>query len=536
MTPEYAYQTVQQTLYVLAPEILLVAVAIVMMTAAPFVQVARKGWCAIAAAALAAGILVLMGTRHVDPDVYVGTAINDAMSFYVRLFVLLSGFILLGLAHREPPEDRSAEFFGSFLMIQAGAMLTASANDLILLFVGLELVSIPTYLLLYLSRRTPSTQEAATKYFFLSIFASALLLYGMAFLYGVAGTTNLKALGALAASSIPYFPNTSLGILAVVFIMAGLCFRVAAVPLHFYAPDVYQASPLPIAALLAWIPKVVGFVAMIRALTAVLAAREVGDPLVHKVVLLCWIIAAATMTLGNAVALLQSDLKRLLAYSSIAHAGYLMVGITAAFAGGEKGIALYHGSESVLFYLAAYAFMTLGAFAVILALRTRDGRPATTIDDLAGLGWTNRIPALGLTVCLLSLMGFPPLAGFFGKLQIFAAAFSAVDGEEAGSLKLLAIVGMLNAAVGAFYYLRIIVLMYFGTAAEPLTATGGWPVALAAGACASLSVLIGIAPDSLSRACRDASVAANARPAAAVELPPAVVGSADAPATQVARD
>lgn len=519
MTPEYAYQTVQQTLYVLAPEILLVAVAVVMMTASPFLRVSRKGWCAVAAAASAAGIFVLMATRHVDPDVYVGSAINDAMSFYVRLFVLLTGFILLGLSHREPTDDRSAEFFGSFLMIQAGAMLTASSNDLILLFVGLELVSIPTYLLLYLTRRTAGTQEAATKYFFLSIFSSALMLYGMTFLYGLAGTTNLKALAALASSTIPYFPNLSLGILAVVFLMAGLCFRVAAVPLHFYAPDVYQASPLPIAALLAWIPKVVGFVAMVRALTAILAARPLSDPLVHKVVLLCWIIAAATMTLGNTVALLQSNLKRLLAYSSIAHAGYLMVGITAAFAGGDRATAFYPGVEGVLFYLAAYAFMTLGAFGVILALRKQDGRPAATIEDLAGLGWSNPVPAFAMTICLLSLMGFPPLAGFFGKLQIFASAFSAASGEEAGSLQLLAIVGMLNAAVGAFYYLRIIVLMYFGTPAEPLVATGGWPVALATGACASFSLLIGISPETLSRPCHEAAVAANTRPSAAVELP-----------------
>jgi NADH-quinone oxidoreductase subunit N len=536
MTPEYAYQTVQQTLYVLAPEILLVAVAIVMMTASPFVMAARQRWSAVAAAALAAGIVTLMATRHVDPDVYVAVAVNDAMSFYVRLFVLLSGFILLGIAHREPPEERAAEFFGSFLMIQAGTMLTACSNDLILLFVALELVSIPTYLWLYLSRRTAATQEAVTKYFFLSIFASALLLYGMAFLYGLAGTTNLKALGALASSSIPYFPNLALGVLAVVFVVAGLCFRIAAVPLHFYAPDVYQASPLPVAAMLAWIPKVVGILAMIRALTAVLSARELGDPLINKVVLLCWIVAAATMTLGNVMGLLQHDLKRLLAYSSIAHAGYMMVAITAAFAGGAGGDAFYHGVEAVLYYLAAYAFMTLGTFGLILALKKSDGRPAATIEDLSGVGWTNRIPALGLTICLLGLLGFPPLSGFMGKFQIFASAFSAVNGPDASSLQLLAVIGMLNAAVGAFYYLRIIVLMYFGKSEERLVATGGWPIALATGACAVLTLAIGVAPESISRACREAAVAANFRPDSAAEPVPAVAGTVEAPGASIVRD
>jgi NADH-quinone oxidoreductase subunit N len=343
-------------------------------------------------------------------------------------------------------------------------------------------------------------------------------------------------MGALAASSIPYFPNQSLGVLAVVFILAGVCFRIAAVPLHFYAPDVYQASPLPVAAMLAWIPKVVGIMVIIRTLTAVLSTREVGDPLVGKVVLVCWIIAAATMTLGNVMGLLQHDLKRLLAYSSIAHAGYMMVAITAAFAGGEKGTAFYSGVEAVLYYLAAYAFMTLGTFGLILALKTRDGRSVTTIEDLTGVGWTNRVPALGLTICLLGLLGFPPLAGFMGKFQIFASAFSAVDGEGAFSLQVLAVVGMMNAAVGAFYYLRIVVLMYFGTAEQPLEATGGWPVALATGACAVLTLVIGVAPESVSRACRAAAVAANVRPAAAVELPPAVAGAMNAPATAILKD
>ncbi|AMV39566.1 NADH-quinone oxidoreductase subunit N [Planctomyces sp. SH-PL62] len=536
MTLQLAYRTVQETLLVLSPEILLLAVAIVMMTAAPFVRVPRRGWCGLSAVGLVASLLALLASRDVHPDVYIGAALNDALSFYVRLFVILTGLVLLGLAHREPPDDRAAEFFGSFLMIQAGTMLVAASNDMILLFVGLELVSIPTYLLLYLSRRTASTQEAVTKYFFLSIFSSALLLYGLTFLYGLAGTTNLKALSVLTA--LPYVPQLSLGLLAVLFLMAGLCFRVAAVPLHFYAPDVYQASPVVIAALLSWVPKVVGFVAMIRALTSVLAFKGLDDPLVHKTVLLCWIIAVATMTLGNSVALLQADLKRLFAYSSIAHAGYLMVGVTAAFAGGSHGSSFYFGVEAVLFYLAAYAFMTLGAFGVILALRKPDGRPVTTIGDLSGLGWSQPIVALGMTLCLLSLSGIPPLVGFFGKLQIFASVFSAASGDEAWSLQLLAIIGVLNAAVGAFYYLRIIVLMYFKTPSESVQAVGGWPVALATGACASLCLVSGIYSTPISRACRAAAVAANVRPIPENHDAPAVVVGArtEASPTGAARD
>ncbi|WP_165074237.1 NADH-quinone oxidoreductase subunit N [Paludisphaera rhizosphaerae] len=523
MTPELAYETVKQTLQVLSPEILLLLVAMAMMTAAPFVRVSRNGWCGAAAAGLVVSLLALFASSDVHPDPFVGSVVNDAMSFYVRLFVILTGFVLLGLAHREPPEDRSAEFFGSLLMIQAGAMLVGVSNDLILLFVGLELVSIPTYLLLYLSRRTASTQEAATKYFFLSIFASGLLLYGMTFLYGLTGTTNLKALAVL--TDLPYVPHLWVGLVAVVFMIAGLSFRVAAVPLHFYAPDVYQGSPIVIAALLSWIPKAVGFLAMIRALTSVLAFKGMEDELVHKTVLLCWIIAAATMTLGNAVALLQTDLKRLLAYSSIAHAGYLMVGITAAFAGGARASAMYNGVEGILFYLAAYALMTLGAFGVILALRKADGRPITTIDELSGLGWTRPVVALGMTICLLSLLGFPFFAGFWGKFQIFAAALSASTGDDARPMQALAVIGMLNAAVGAYYYLRIVVLMFFGESREPLSLGGGWPVAVATGACAVLSLLFGLYPAPISRLCHEAAVAANTRPV----VEPAVAGAQVAP-------
>lgn len=507
MTLQLAYQTVQNTLEIVSPEILLLAVAIAMMTASPFVRLSKERWAAVAAIGLIGALLDLMLVGGVQADLYAAPAVNDALAFYGRLFLLLTGLILLGLAHREPSDERAGEFFGGLLMIEAGAMLVAASNDVVFLFVGLELVSIPTYLLLYLSRRTAITQESATKYFYLSIFASGLLLFGLAFLYGLAGTTNLKTLAALAADA-PYFPNLTIGLIAVVFIMAGLCFRVAAVPLHFYAPDVYQGSPAVIAAMLSWIPKFVGFVAMVRVLTVVFSVKGAHDPLVAKAIILCWIIAVATMTIGNAVALLQRNLKRLLAYSSIAHAGYLMIGVTASFANGPNEGQFFYGSEGIFFYLTAYALMTLGVFGVIVAMKRPDGRSVETIDDLAGLGFSQPLPALAMTVCLLSLTGFPGLAGFWGKLQIFAAAFSAQNGEEAWSFYMLTIIGVLNAAVGAFYYLRIIVLMYFHPESGPLKATGGWPVALAVGACASLSLLIGVYPAPVSEACRQAAVAA----------------------------
>jgi NADH-quinone oxidoreductase subunit N len=295
------------------------------------------------------------------------------------------------------------------------------------------------------------------------------------------------------------------------------------VPLHFYAPDVYQGSPTSIAALLAWIPKAVGFLAMIRALTAVFSVAT--EPLMRKAMIISWIIAAATMTLGNFVALLQDNLKRLLAYSSIAHAGYLMIGVTVAFANGERPSALYQGCEGILFYLVAYALMTLGTFGAIIALEFKD-RPVETVEDLAGVGWSRPRLAIGLSVCLLSLSGIPPLLGFMGKFQIFTAALAAQSGEESWSFLLLAVIGVLNAAVGAYYYLRIVVVMYFSPSREPVRLRGGWPVALSVAACASLTVLLGLYSAPLAGTTRAAARAAMAHPVPAAQQVETTVASA----------
>jgi NADH-quinone oxidoreductase subunit N len=511
-----ALQSVEQTLLILMPEILLLLAGIGMMTASPFVRLTCRSWCTLAAAALCIALTGLLLTARLQTDMYASVALNDSLGFYGRLTAVLTGMILLALAHEEPQDDRAGEFFGALLLITTGAMLVTTANELVFLFVGLELVSMPTYLLLYLSRRTTTTQEAATKYFYLSIFSSGLLLFGLAYLYGVAGVSNLKALAVL--SSLPGIPHPQLGLIAVIFILAGLCFRVAAVPFHFYAPDVYEGSPTVIAALLSWVPKAVGFVAMVRALTAVISVDGPDDPLVRKAIMISWVVAVATMTLGNTVALLQNNLKRLLAYSSIAHAGYLMIGVTAAFANEPRSGTLYYGCEGIFFYLVAYALMTLGAFGVIIALRI-GGRPVEAIDELAGLGSTQPLPALALAICLLSLSGIPPLAGFWGKLQIFAAALGASAEDNPGPFVLLTVIGVLNAAVGAYYYLRIVVLMYFRSARQKVEVHGGWPVALAVGACSSLSLLLGLYPAPIARASRAAAVAAVAHPHPSLAIP-----------------
>jgi len=511
MTPS-AIDVARQTFTVLMPEVLLLVVATVMMTAGAFVRLPRRTWCATAAFALLAAMLSLAAVGRETTDPYSSVALNDAFSLYGRWVLALTGLVVLALAHDQVDDRRAAEFFGALLMMDAGAMLVAASNELVFLFVGLELVSIPTYLLLYLPRRTPATQEAATKYFFLSIFSSGLMLFGLAYLYGLTGVSNLKALAYLANHAVGV-PQPQLALIAVVFITAGLGFRVAAVPFHFYAPDVYQGSPVVMAAMLSWVPKAVGFLALLRTLTAVVSAAGDAGGLAHHAVLLAWVIAVATMTLGNTVALAQDNLKRLLAYSSIAHAGYLMIGLAVSFRNDPAAGDIYFGAEGILFYLTAYALMTLGAFGVIVLLGTPD-RPVETVDDLSGLGQSHPALALALTVCLFSLAGIPPLAGFYGKFQLFAAAYASSGGADGGLFWWLAVIGVLNSAVGAYYYLRIVVGMYLRPpVGAPVAVRHAWPTSLAVGVCAVLTFFFGVYPLPVSRATRSAAVSVLALPA-----------------------
>jgi NADH-quinone oxidoreductase subunit N len=490
MNASSALSDFQQTITVLIPELILLISAVGIITASAFITRPRQFWCAVSAGAMVVALFALYTVRQTQTGIYSAVALNDELSLYARFVLLLTGLVLLALTHREPSDARAGEFFGALLVLNAGAMLVAAANEIVFLFAGLELVSIPTYLLLYLSRRTRVTQEAAVKYFLLSIFSSALVLYGLTYLYGTMGISNLKALGFL-YDRLANTPQGDIAIVAIIFVIAGLCFRVAAVPLHFYAPDVYQGSPLPIAALLAWIPKAVGFLAIARTLTAVFATKDGGDPLMQQAVLLTWLIAAATMVWGNFMALLQEDLKRLLAYSSIAHAGYMMVGVTASFAGEGHGGGVYYGSEGVFFYLVAYALMTLGLFGALSALRVQ-GRVVETVDELAGLGSTHPWMAIALATCLLSLAGIPPLIGFWAKFEIFASLLAAAQRGDSLSLIILGIIGMLSAAAGAYYYLRIVVLMYLRPSKVEVQVGGGLPIAIAVGACASLTLLLGL--------------------------------------------
>src|SRR5439155_21198334 len=352
---------------------------------------------------------------------------------------------------------------------------------LITLFLALELISIPTYVLLYLPRHDRPAREAAVKYFLLSIFSSAVVLFGFSYLYGLTGTTNLPAIvEALTSAESGGAGVPPLALVGLVMAVAGLGFRITAVPFHFYAPDVYQGTATSAAPLLAYLPNVAGFVALIRLLgdvpvmpTAVALAPE--HTLGGHVMLFLWILAAITMTLGNVLALWQDNVQRILAYSSVAHSGYMLIGLAVApqYVGVARG-AVPSGVESLLFYLAAYGAMTVGTFGVLAVLNAA-GRRVERVDDLAGLGRTH--PALGLlmTLFLFSLIGLPLTAGFAGKYFLFMGALAGprtdalAAGDPLGGLaRWLVLVGAINAAIGAYYYLRIIGVMYLRGALKPL--------------------------------------------------------------------
>jgi len=246
--------------------------------------------------------------------------------------------------------------------------------------------------------------------------------------------------------------------------------------------------------------------------TAFVSAGDSANPLGHRAVVLAWLLAVATMTLGNTVALAQENLKRLLAYSSIAHAGYLMIGVAVAFRNGTSSSGLYLGAEAILFYLTAYAFMTLGAFGVIILLST-PRRTVETVEDLAGLGKTHPLAALALTICLFSLAGIPPLAGFWGKFELFAAAFSLSSSGDGDLYWWLAVIAVLNSAAGAYYYLKIVVGMYLRPApADPLTPRFAWPTTVAVTVCTLLTVIFGLFPAPVARATRLAAESSLERP------------------------
>ncbi len=488
--------------------------------------------------------------REVDAAVYAAPLLHTRLSLFVRWVAILGAAVLVLVGWEEATDRYAGEYHACLLLIAAGVALTGAANELVLLFLALELISIPTYVLLYLPRQDDAAQEAAMKYFLLSVFSSGLLLFGFSYLYGLAGTTNLAAISQAVAVSgaeeVAQLPGIAL--VALVLVVAGLGFKVTAVPFHFYAPDVYQGTSFGGAALLAFVPKVAGFVALVLVLDLPVGRESLLSVLAlgGKVSILLWILAAVTMTLGNVLALWQNNLKRLLAYSSVAHAGYMLMGLAVASAPvghslRETAAAGPGGVESVLFYLVAYGAMTIGAFAVLSCLQTPQ-RPVETVDDVAGLSRSHPGLALLLTLFLFSLIGIPLTAGFAGKYLLFFGAMG-VPYELTGVpeslrpqlqlaylFRVLALIAAVNAAVGGWYYLRIVAVMYLRNAVRPLPPVSAWPLRVAVAVCAVLTLAVGVYPNPLWQAARRTTHGAAGAVTAAPAAPENAAADASRPA------
>jgi len=461
----------------LLPEIILTAWCLIVLLVASWKHETAEdsrlaGWLSFAGIVLSAGGLAWLWLNDVAPVGLAQMIALDPFRYAALAITLLSagGTILLSLGYLERERLLAPEYYPLVLLATIGMMFLSGAEDLIVLFLGLEVMSVAVYVLAGYNRANASSAEAALKYFLIGAFASGFLLYGIALVYGATGTTNLALIGAqLSGGPLSLMAALGLGLLLI-----GFGFKVAAVPFHMWAPDVYDGAPTPVTGFMATGVKVAAFVALVRLLVESFpSAEQLWQPVIF------WI-AIASMVAGNLVALAQRTLKRMLAYSSIAHAGYLLVAVW-------PGSRLSAGA--VLLYLMAYVVTTLASFGFLSALG-RGGEREVTYDDIAGLAVRRPWMAFGLSICMLSLLGFPGTFGFIGKWYIISAVI-------AENQMVLAIVLVLTSVISAGYYLPVIMSMYMKPAAaeDSHLAVRLWPAAAGAVAVSVIAlILFGVWP------------------------------------------
>lgn len=423
-------------IYALAPVLIIVAAALLILLLEVFLKKENRNYLAYISllflVACAAGCVVFWNKAYSYFD---GHLFLDNLSLFFCFILVLATFlvILISMKYITLQNANYGEYYALLLFALSGMTIMVSSRDLLVIFLGLEVLSISSYALAGLRREDEKSSEAAVKYFLLGSFASAFLVLGIALLYGAVYSTSI-------ASVVEYFQtNGSMGPLALIglgLVVVGFGFKIAVVPFHMWTPDVYQGAPTPITAFFSVGPKAVGFAVLLRIFVPYFEEALQS----RAIFVLLWILAVLTMVVGNLIALRQTNVKRILAYSSIAHAGYLMVAILA------------RNDESLVFYLTAYLFMNIGAFAAVIALGKKD-HEYLELEDYKGIGF--KYPWIGATfaIFLISLAGFPPTGGFLAKFYVFAAAVR----ED---LIPLVIIGVLASLISVFYYLRIIVYMY----------------------------------------------------------------------------
>ena len=450
----------------------------ILLSDAFLVRRTGKRWLNAVTALVGEAIVAVVVLQHLS-DVRAGGAFSglsgsiviDGFGVFFNIIFVLSGAlaVILSVRYMEAEGEHRGEYYALVLFAQAGMSIMATGNDLVVLFVALETMALSFYVMVGFLRRSKRSNEAAMKYLILGAFSSGLLAYGFSILYGIAGTTSVEAIGKAVAERPDGDWVTTL---ALITTSVGLFFKISAVPFHMWAPDVYEGAPTPTAAYVSVASKAASFALMIRIfLSAYGSAAESWMPLLAGIALI-------TMTVGNLAAVTQSNLKRLLAYSSVAHAGYILLGLVAANDSGLRGIAIY---------ILAYVFMNYGAFALIAALR-RDGEAAEEIDDLNGLA--GRAPGYTILVAIfmLSLAGIPPMAGFYGKYYIFL-------GLLREGYYVLAVFAALYVAVAAYYYFRIIRACWLtGSGDKPAALDLGLGTRVALVGSGVLTVVIGVLP------------------------------------------
>jgi NADH-quinone oxidoreductase subunit N len=436
----------QSDLSTLLPLIFLTAWTCVLLLVDLFIPKGRKGWTAfLGALGLAAAMGLTLAQAGQQGIAFSGMIVLDGFSSFLSVLFQATGLLGIGLAYgylRRMGIERG-EYYSLLLFSVTGMMLMAQAADLIVIFLALELLSIPLYVLSAFARPRLDSEEAGLKYFLLGAFSTGFVVYGIALVYGATGTTELTGIvSALGGSGSG--PLVSLPLLAVgaALILVGFGFKVAAVPFHMWTPDVYQGAPTPVTSFMAVGAKAAGFAALLRIFVTALPALDVD------LVPVLWSLAALTMLVGNLLAISQTNIKRMLAYSSIAHAGYILMALAAY----GKPLVAGDAVASALFYLVTYALTSFGTWAVVIALEKTEGR-GLEIADYAGLGRKRPLLAAAMTVFMLSLTGMPPTLGLIGKFYLFRTAI------QAGFIG-LAIIGVLTSLISAYYYLRVVVTMY----------------------------------------------------------------------------
>lgn len=444
--------TLMQSLAIGAPEVVLAAGAMVLLLLGVFRGDGALGglsWGAVILFGLAA--LNIVDDSSVRALAWNDLYVADGLSAFLKILILAgaAASVLLAPAHLARSGAARFEYPVLIVLSVLGMFVMVSANNLLTLYVGLELMSLAAYVLAAFHRDEERSAEAGLKYFVLGSLSSGLLLYGISLVYGFVGSTDFAAIAAgLAAGE-----ERNMGALfGLVFVLAGLAFKVSAVPFHMWTPDVYEGAPTPVAAFFATAPKVAAMGLLLR------VALDAFSGMVADWRQIIIFMSLASMLVGAVGAIGQGNIKRLLAYSSINNIGFMLIGLAAATAA---------GASAVLLYLAIYMVMTLGAFLCVLALSDSEGRPVETLSDIGGLARSRPWLATALAIFMLSLAGLPPLFGFMAKLAVFEAAVAA-------NLWLLAVLGVLSSVIAAYYYLRVVKILFFDPPADVVVVDGAW--------------------------------------------------------------